>query len=192
MPNNLTNQQWYAQTKQLASFEATSTTNLPNRSGSDTTIPGLQAGQVCQVGSEYYECYDPTAGSAVWFKMFPPRDPSGRERIQTNTASTVTIEGGIDRLVSTYAGAVTVTLPTVLAGAPIGTSFIIQKATTNAGAITVTPDSGSNINGGTTDANQTMVGLNNTASTTASSASTNDIATRFVRISATQWRSSPI
>lgn len=188
MPN-LQDSQWYSKTKQLATISATSTANLPNVSGSATTMVGLQAGQVCQVAASFYECYDPTSGSAVWFKMFPPKDPSGRERIQTNAAATVTIEGGIDRLVSTYAGAVTVTLPTVLAGAPIGTSIIIQKATTNAGAITVTPDSGSNINGGTTDANQTMVGLNNTASTTASSASTNDICARFVRVSATQWRS---
>lgn len=181
--------QWYSQTKLNASFDASSTTNLPNRSGSSTTIAGLQAGQICTVGAELYQCYDPTAGSAIWAKMFPPKDPNGADRIQTNAASTVTIQGGIDRLVSTYAGAVTVTLPTVLAGAIIGTKVIIHKATTNAGAITVTPDSGSNINGGTTDANQTMVGLNNTASTTASSASTNDICAVFVRVSATQWRS---
>lgn len=186
---NMTPSQWYSQTKLNAAFGASSTTNLPNRSGSNTTIAGLQAGQICTVGAELYQCYDPTAGSAIWAKMFPPKDPNGADRIQTNAASTVTIQGGIDRLVSTYAGAVTVTLPTVLAGAPIGTKITIQKSTTNAGAITVTPDSGSNINGGATDANQTMVGLNNTASTTVSSASTNDICAVFVRVSATQWRS---
>lgn len=173
----------------IAALSATSVANLPNRAGSATTIAGLSSGQLCTVGAQTYCCYDPTAGAAVWYLLGHPKNPNGGDRIQTISASTGTVQAGIDRVIVTYAGACTITLPSVLNGAPIGTRIVIQKASTNAGAITITPDSGSNINGGTTDANQTMVGLNNTASTTVSSASTNDIAAIFVRVSATQWRS---
>lgn len=190
MPN-LQDSQWYSRTKALATISATSTANLPNVSGSATTMVGLQAGQVCQVAASFYECYDPTSGSAVWFKLFPPKDPSGFERIQIVNAATATIEGGIDRVIVTYAsGGCTLTLPTVLAGAPIRTKIIVQKSNTSSNGITMTPDSGSSINAGTTDATQAMVGLNNTASTTASSASTNDICATFIRTGATTWRSS--
>jgi hypothetical protein len=168
---------------------ATSVANLPNRSGSTLTVLGLQPGAIYQVGAAYYCCYDGTSGSAIWFLLGSPRNPNGGDRIQTNAASTVTIGAGIDRLVSTYAGAVTVTLPSVLGGAPIGTKITIQKASTNAGGYTITPDAGASINGAAADATQAMVTANATASTTVSAAGTNDVSAVFIRDAALSWRS---
>ena len=174
-----------------AAYEAGSTTNLPNRSGSNTTKLGLQAGDICQVGADFYRCYAPTSGSAIWYKLSnTPKDPQGYERIQTVNAASATIEAGIDRVVVTYAaGACTLTFLSVLAGAPIGTKVIVQKANTSANGIVMTPDSGASINGATADATQDLVGLNATASTTVSAAATNDICATSVRTAALAWRS---
>jgi hypothetical protein len=182
---------FYSTAPYNASLTATSTANLPNRSGSATTIAGLQVGQICQVGAQYYACYDPTSGSAIWYLLGQPKDPQGFDRIQTVSTATATIGPGIDRVIVTYAaGACTLTFSTVLAGHPIGTSFVVEKANTSANGIVITPDSGASINGGAADATQAMVGANATASTTVSAAGTNDISARFVRNGALTWRSS--
>lgn len=180
----LSSQPFYAPGPFYAAGTATSVANLPNRSGSNTTKLGLQAGDIYQVGAVFYRCETPTSGSAIWYLLpAQPRDPFGRELVQTDATATVTVQPGIQRLVLTYAGAVTVTFPTVLAGAPIDTSFLITKQTTNAGAITLTPDAGAAINGAAADATMTMPG-----STTASSTTTSDITVRVRRSAALDWR----
>lgn len=167
----------------------TSAAQLPNVSGAT-----VQNGQVslydrCTLNGLPMICTTTTLSGAVWAAIVP-RDAFGLDVIQTVNAASATIAGGTTRVLVTYVnGTCTLTLPTVAAGAPIGTKIVIHKANTSASAISVTPDSGSSINAGTTDAAQTMVGLNSTASTTASSASTNDIAAIFVRTGATTWRS---
>ena len=189
MPN-LQTQQWYAKVKLLASYEADSTTNLPNRSGSSVTQYGLQAGQVCSVGAELYECYDPTAGSAVWFKLFAPKDPSGFDRIQVVSTASDTIRADVDIVYVTYAtAACTLTLPSVLAGAPPGWKCVIEKANTGAFKIVVTPDTGASINAAAANATQDMVTGNATASTTVSAPATNDVTAVFRRSGLLTWRS---
>lgn len=173
-----------------AAGTATSVANLPNRSGSALTVVGLQAGAIYSVGSAFYACYDPTSGSAIWYLLGAPVDPQGSERIQVVNAASATILAGIDRVIVTYAaGACTLTLPTVLGGAPIGKKITIQKANTSANGIVMTPDSGASINAAAADATQAMVTGNATASTTVSAAATNDVTAVFVRTAALAWRS---
>ena len=173
-------------------FTVASTAQLPNVSGATIQTSALNVGDVAFVSGTAYYCYDATLTAAIWStKSF--RNPMGIERIQTVNAATATILGDIDRVIVTYAaGGCTLTLPTVLAGAPIGTRIIVQKANTSANGITITPDSGASINAAAADATQAMVGLNATASTTVSAAATNDIAAVFIRTGALTWRSSAL
>ena len=184
-------QQYFNQSAFVAGGNYSSAAQLPNVAGSSTQTYGLQAWDVAFVNGVAWVCQTPTYGAAVWTLVKQMANPFKKLKIQTVSTSTGTIEPDTDVVMVTYAaGGCTLTLSTVAAGACIGTQHVIQKANTGANAITITPDSGSNINGGTTDANQTMVGLNNTASTTASSASTNDISCVIRRFTSVQWRTS--
>jgi hypothetical protein len=167
----------------------TATTQLPNVSGATIQTGALQVGDLAIVSGTTYVCSTTTIGSAIW-SIRPLINVLGLEVIQTVAGASATIEAGVTRVLVTYAAALcTLTLPTVAAGAPIGTKIVIHKANTGAFKIVMTPDSGSNINAGTTDATQDMVTGNATASTTASSASTNDVTAVYTRVTATQWRS---
>ncbi len=166
-----------------------STAQLPNVSGATIQTGALAIGDIAIVTGTTYVCSTATVGSAIW-SIKPLINVMGLEVIQTVAGASATIEAGVTRVLVTYAAALcTLTLPTVLAGAPIGTKIVVHKANTGAFKIVMTPDSGSNINAGTTDATQDMVTGNATASTTVSAATTNDVTAVFVRVSATQWRS---
>jgi hypothetical protein len=188
MPNiNL----FYNPAPQIASNTYSSVANLPNVSGSSTLLAPIQKWDIAYVGAQAYACWLPTSGSAVWFAITQYFNPFGLQAIQTVNAAAETIIAGPNvRVLVTYVtGTCALTLPTVLAGAPIGTVIRVEKANTSASAITVTPDAGASINAGTADALQTLVG-GVTASTTVSAAATNDVATLYVRTGALTWRSS--
>lgn len=168
-----------------------STSVLPNVSGSTTLLAPLNQWDIATVRGVPYVCYTPTSGSAVWFKMPPLWNAFGFDVIQTVSTASATILPETTRVVVTYAaGACTLTLPTVAAGAPIGKKLVIQKANTSANGIVMTPDSGASINAAAADATQALVGANATASTTVSAAATNDISAVFIRTGALTWRSS--
>ncbi len=185
---------YYSPAPGIASIGDFATTALlPNSSGAATAFASLtnlaQWDQATVLGVPY-TCYSPTAGSAVWFKTPLPKNPFGKKVIQTVAAASATISPDADVVLVTYAaGACTLTLPTVLAGAPIGHSVVVQKANTSANGIVMTPDAGAQINAGGANATQAMVGLNATASTTVSAAATNDIMATFLRTGALDWRS---
>lgn len=183
--------QFYSPAPQIAANTYSSTANLPNVSGSSTLLAPIRQWDIAYVGAQAYACYTPTSGSAVWFAISEYWNPFGLETIQTvNAASATIIAGPRVRVLVTYAaGACTLTLPTVLAGAPIGSSIVVQKANTSANGIVMTPDAGASINAAAADATQALVGLNATASTTVSAAATNDICAGFVRTGALAWRS---
>jgi hypothetical protein len=123
-----------------------------------------------------FTCCDATAAAAVW-------TCSDLVRTQTVNAASATISPGINHVLVTYAsGTCTLTLPTE-ANAAIGSQILIEKANTSAFGIVVTPDSGSAINGGSTNATVTPSFL-----AAPSAASTADPATLFLRTGATAWR----
>lgn len=182
----------YFNTNSVNQFVVASTAQLPNVSGATIQTGALAVGDQAIVAGTTYYCYDGTIGSAIW-SLRPLINPFGMDVIQTVSTASATINANATRVIVTYAaGACTLTLPTVLAGAPIGTNIVIQKANTSANGIVMTPDSGASINAAAADATQALVGANATASTTVSAAATNDISARFVRTGALTWRSSII
>jgi hypothetical protein len=188
MPNiNL----FYNPAPQIASNTYSSVANLPNVSGSSTLLAPIQKWDIAYVGAQAYACWLPTSGSAVWFAITQYFNPFGLQAIQTVADAAATIIAGpnVRVLVTHAAAACTLTLPTVLAGAPIGTVIRIEKANTSANGIVVTPDAGASINAAAADATQALVG-GVTASTVVSAAATNDVATIYVRTGALTWRSS--
>jgi hypothetical protein len=123
-----------------------------------------------------FTCCDATAAAAVW-------TCSDLVRTQTVSGASATISPGINHVLVTYAsGTCTLTLPTE-ANAAIGSQILIEKANTSAFGIVVTPDSGSAINGGSTNATVTPSFL-----AAPSAASTADPATLFLRTGSTAWR----
>jgi hypothetical protein len=163
---------------------------LPNTAGAVAPYVGMtnlaQWDQATVLGVPY-TCDSPTAGSAVWFKTPPVRNPLGPRRVAVlSAAAALTPAPGTELVVITYAaGNATITLSTVLAGMPIGTEIVIQKSNTSASTVIVQPDPGAAINGGVADAAMTMEGSSAVSSTT-----TSDDAWRLRRISATAWRAS--
>ena len=167
----------------------TATTQLPNVSGATIQTGALQVGDLAIVSGTTYVCTTTTIGSAIW-SIRPLINVLGLEVIQTVAGASATIEAGVTRVLVTYAAALcTLTLPTVAAGAPIGTKIVIHKANTGAFKIVMTPDALASINGAAADATQDMVTGNATASTTVSAAATNDVTAVFVRTGALAWRS---
>lgn len=108
---------------------------------------------------------------------------AGRAVTQTVSGSSATISQGTNHVLVTYSsGVCTLTLPTEANGA-IGTAILIQKANTGSFGIVITPDSGSAINGGTTNATVTPGFFAGPSTTTAA-----DAAAVFIRTGSTAWR----
>lgn len=108
-----------------------------------------------------------------------------KDTIQTVNTATATISPAVHTVLVTYVSALcTLTLPTE-ANAPIGTTIKIIKANTTNFGITITPDSGSTINGAAADATITPSFF-----TIASGVGVADQACLFTRTASGAWRMS--
>jgi hypothetical protein len=108
---------------------------------------------------------------------------SYKASIQTVSTASATISADTDEVLVTYTGGTcTLTLPTE-ANAPIGRTIVVRKANTSSNGITITPDSGSSIQGGATDAS-----VSPSFFTTPSSTTEADQACMLTRTGSTTWR----
>lgn len=178
----MSNANFYSQARTVRDPVA-SVAQLPNVSGATIQDGSLQQYDQCTVGGATYYCTTPTLGAAVW-SIKPQADVLGNEVSQTASTATLTVLGGTTVVYVTTTSATAITLPTVAAGAPIGTKIVIHKTNTGTAAINVTPDAGATINVGVADAAMAV------PATTASSTTTLDVSVTLRRTGALTWRMS--
>lgn len=148
---------YYNPSEWIAAYQVDSTAELPNVDGAALQTPALTPNQLALVrGARWFCCYSGALGAAVWYEVFQPSSPFALPKQVYLQANDVVPPDA--RVLCITTSDANLTLPTVLQGAPIGTTYRIIKTTTDTDAFGVQPADDSQINGGTAGAAFTLPG----------------------------------